>query len=49
MGTSLNLRGLAVGNGLTNPFIQYQYYAEMAYNYSLKVEGEEGGGAGEDE
>jgi len=28
----INLAGVAVGNGLTNPKIQYQYYAEMAYN-----------------
>mmetsp|Transcript_20642 Transcript_20642/g.30339 ORF Transcript_20642/g.30339 Transcript_20642/m.30339 type:complete len:557 (+) Transcript_20642:44-1714(+) len=27
----LNLKGVALGNGLTNPEIQYQSYAEMAY------------------
>ena len=26
----INLRGTSVGNGLTNPSIQYQYYADMA-------------------
>mmetsp|Transcript_16350 Transcript_16350/g.25524 ORF Transcript_16350/g.25524 Transcript_16350/m.25524 type:complete len:531 (+) Transcript_16350:46-1638(+) len=30
----LKLTGLGVGNGLTDPAIQYQYYAEMAYNNS---------------
>jgi len=35
----LNLKGLAVGNGLTDPEEQYKWYAEMAYNNShgLKV------------
>mmetsp|Transcript_6967 Transcript_6967/g.9998 ORF Transcript_6967/g.9998 Transcript_6967/m.9998 type:complete len:613 (+) Transcript_6967:34-1872(+) len=35
----INLAGLAVGNGLTNPMEQYKWYAEMAYNNShgLKV------------
>lgn len=31
----INLAGLAVGNGLTDPSIQYSYYAELAYNYSM--------------
>jgi len=26
------LRGLAIGNGLTDPTVQYNYYADMAYN-----------------
>lgn len=30
----LNLRGLAVGNGLTDPEEQYKWYAEMAYKNS---------------
>lgn len=30
----LNLAGVAVGNGLTAPEVQYQYYPEMAYNNS---------------
>ena len=30
----LNLAGLAIGNGLTKPEEQYQWYAEMAYNNS---------------
>jgi cathepsin A (carboxypeptidase C) len=33
----LQLAGLAVGNGLTNPEIQYQYYAEMGYNNSHHI------------
>jgi len=28
----LNLKGIGIGNGLTDPEIQYQYYGEMAYN-----------------
>jgi cathepsin A (carboxypeptidase C) len=36
VGTSLNLAGLGVGNGLTDPVTQYNYYAEMAYNQSIK-------------
>lgn len=34
VGKSLNLAGLAVGNGLTDPLIQYKYYPEMAYTYA---------------
>ena len=30
----LNLGGLAIGNGLTNPEEQYKWYAEMAFNNS---------------
>jgi|EP00945_MAST-04E_sp_MAST-4E-sp1_P006181 cathepsin A (carboxypeptidase C) len=39
VGTSLNLKGLGVGNGLTAPEHQYQSYPEMAYNYSIEVTG----------
>ena len=35
---SLNLAGLAVGNGLTNPEIQYQYYSEMAFKNSHGIQ-----------
>lgn len=35
-GLKINLQGLAVGNGLTDPLIQYKYYPEMAGNYSEK-------------
>jgi cathepsin A (carboxypeptidase C) len=35
---TLNLAGLAVGNGLTNPEIQYQYYAEMAFHNSHNIQ-----------
>mmetsp|Transcript_31813 Transcript_31813/g.64042 ORF Transcript_31813/g.64042 Transcript_31813/m.64042 type:complete len:633 (+) Transcript_31813:114-2012(+) len=34
----LNLSGLAVGNGLTNPEEQYQWYAEMAFKNSHGIE-----------
>lgn len=25
----INLQGIAIGNGLTNPLVQYEYYAEQ--------------------
>ena len=34
----LNLSGLGVGNGLTQPEVQYSYYAEMAYNNSHAIQ-----------
>jgi cathepsin A (carboxypeptidase C) len=33
----INLKGLAVGNGLTDPAIQYKYYAKMANNNTYGV------------
>ena len=30
----INLQGLAIGNGLTNPLIQYGFYAEQAYTFA---------------
>eukprot|EP00658_Telonema_sp_P-2_P054108 TRINITY_DN4302_c0_g1_i1.p1 TRINITY_DN4302_c0_g1~~TRINITY_DN4302_c0_g1_i1.p1 ORF type:complete len:446 (+),score=94.73 TRINITY_DN4302_c0_g1_i1:62-1399(+) len=39
IGSSLNLKGLGVGNGLTDPLVQYKYYPEMAYNYSIQYQG----------
>ena len=33
----LNLKGVGVGNGLTQPEIQYKYYPEMAYNNSHHI------------
>jgi cathepsin A (carboxypeptidase C) len=35
----IQLAGLGVGNGLTNPVVQYQYYPEMAMNntYGIKT------------
>jgi cathepsin A (carboxypeptidase C) len=33
----INLKGLAVGNGMTDPKVQYKYYADMAYNNSHKI------------
>ena len=35
--TPINLAGIGIGNGLTNPEVQYQYYAEMAYNNSYGI------------
>ncbi|KAI9923019.1 hypothetical protein PsorP6_000370 [Peronosclerospora sorghi] len=38
----INLAGIAVGNGLTNPAIQYQYSVDMAFNsYNLSLLGVE--------
>ena len=34
----INLKGVAVGNGLTDPAIQYKYYAEMAYKNTYNVQ-----------
>ncbi|EJK62148.1 hypothetical protein THAOC_17255 [Thalassiosira oceanica] len=34
----LNLKGLGVGNGLTNPEIQYQHYSEMAFKNSHNLQ-----------
>jgi cathepsin A (carboxypeptidase C) len=34
----LNLRGVGIGNGLTNPEEQYKWYAEMAYNNSHHIQ-----------
>jgi len=33
-GTMIPLKGFAIGNGLTDPYIQFAYYAQMAYNSS---------------
>ena len=32
----INLAGVAIGNGLTDPLIQYEYYSQLAYNYSME-------------
>jgi cathepsin A (carboxypeptidase C) len=34
---NLNFAGLAIGNGLTNPEVQYAYYPEMVYNNSHHI------------
>lgn len=39
-GLYIPLTGLSVGNGLTAPQIQYDYYAELAYNWCMQVKGE---------
>lgn len=33
----INLKGLAIGNGMTDPKVQYKHYADMAYNNSHKI------------
>lgn len=35
----VNLKGIAIGNGLTDPEIQYKYYPEMVYTYAKEVLG----------
>lgn len=37
-GLHINLQGFGIGNGLTDPQVQYKYYPEMAYNNSYHVE-----------
>lgn len=33
------LAGLSIGNGLTNPLVQYQYYPYLAYNWTIYKKG----------
>mmetsp|Transcript_57008 Transcript_57008/g.116668 ORF Transcript_57008/g.116668 Transcript_57008/m.116668 type:complete len:457 (-) Transcript_57008:10-1380(-) len=33
----INLKGVGVGNGLTDPYIQYQYYPQMAMNNTYDI------------
>eukprot|EP01040_Poterioochromonas_malhamensis_P009740 gene9740-10581_t len=42
-GLYVNLKGVGVGNGLTDPVVQYQYYPAMAMNnsYGIKTVSEE--------
>jgi cathepsin A (carboxypeptidase C) len=42
-GPHVNLAGVGVGNGLTDPVVQYQYYPQMANNnsYGIKTVSEE--------
>lgn len=32
----LNLKGMSVGNGLTNPEVQYAWYPEFTYNFTME-------------
>mmetsp|Transcript_58376 Transcript_58376/g.92782 ORF Transcript_58376/g.92782 Transcript_58376/m.92782 type:complete len:463 (+) Transcript_58376:66-1454(+) len=36
-GTNIPLKGFGIGNGLTDPYIQFAWYATMAYNSSTAV------------
>eukprot|EP01062_Namystynia_karyoxenos_P076378 TRINITY_DN747_c0_g1_i4.p2 TRINITY_DN747_c0_g1~~TRINITY_DN747_c0_g1_i4.p2 ORF type:complete len:461 (+),score=188.05 TRINITY_DN747_c0_g1_i4:31-1383(+) len=38
-GIKINLVGVSVGNGLTDPEVQYKYYGQMAYNWSITKQG----------
>ncbi|KAG5481014.1 hypothetical protein LSCM1_06690 [Leishmania martiniquensis] len=38
-GPEINLKGIAVGNGLTDPYTQLPYYAETAYHWCQEVLG----------
>jgi cathepsin A (carboxypeptidase C) len=42
-GLHINLKGLGIGNGLTNPVVQYEYYPPMAMNntYGIKTVSED--------
>lgn len=39
-GIHINLKGISIGNGLTDPSIQYGYYAQLAYNWSTSLVGQ---------
>jgi len=36
-GSKIDLRGFAIGNGLTDPLIQFEWYATMAFNSSTAL------------
>lgn len=36
-GLHINLQGISIGNGLTDPEVQYKYYPQMAYNNTYGV------------
>ena len=35
----INLKGVGIGNGLVDPQVQYGYYAQLAYNWSIQKTG----------
>ena len=35
-GLPINLKGMSIGNGLTNPEIQYAYFPEYIYNFTME-------------
>ena len=39
-GTYINLKGFGIGNGMTEPYIQYAWYGIMAYNSSTALNSE---------
>ena len=39
IGKSLPIAGMGVGNGLTDPLVQYKFYGQLAYNWSIEVQG----------
>lgn len=38
--SQMNLKGLSVGNGLTDPSVQYRWYNKLGYNWCKTVKGE---------
>ena len=38
-GKPINLRGLAIGNGLTEPYIQFKHYVPYAKEHALTAYG----------
>lgn len=35
----INLKGVAIGNGLVQPAIQYNYYQQYVWQYAIEVRG----------
>lgn len=38
-GMHINLKGIGVGNGMTVPTVQFDYYPQLAYNFSIALQG----------